>query len=68
MLVRYIIIVVSFDLVYNNFNFCFAYEAMLWHLLVKKECPPEDPFICTFREKLDYLVEIHSQRVEFLES
>eukprot|EP01035_Chromulina_nebulosa_P030365 gene30365-40347_t len=43
-------------------------RALLWHLLVKKECPLDDPFICTFREKLDYLLEIHCQRVEFLES
>eukprot|EP01036_Dinobryon_divergens_P023041 gene23041-31356_t len=45
-----------------------ANASLLWHLLVKKECPLDDPFICTFREKLDYLLEIHCQRVEFLES
>lgn len=44
------------------------FVALLWHLLVKKECPLDDPFIGTFREKLNYLVEIHCQRVEFLES
>eukprot|EP00597_Dinobryon_sp_UTEXLB2267_P010271 CAMPEP_0170102364 /NCGR_PEP_ID=MMETSP0020_2-20130122/2833_1 /TAXON_ID=98059 /ORGANISM="Dinobryon sp., Strain UTEXLB2267" /LENGTH=193 /DNA_ID=CAMNT_0010325683 /DNA_START=604 /DNA_END=1185 /DNA_ORIENTATION=+ len=37
-----------------------------WNHSVKRFCPPDNPTIVTFREKLEFLLEIQRQKVEFI--